>query len=136
MAANTNPIFALTPNITVGNNILTANTAMDGTGTVVTLYTAGINGSRLDYVKVRNTGTAVATVLRLFINNGGATSTATNNALFFEQTIAANTLTQTASSIDYLIPLNISLPAGYKITATIGTTVAAALVCSAVGGDY
>jgi hypothetical protein len=32
--------------------------------------------------------------------------------------------------------MNITLPAGYRILATIGTTVAAGLVFSAYGGDY
>lgn len=136
MAANTQPIFALTPNVTVGNSLSTANTALDGTGTVATIYTAGVNGSRLDYIKVKNTGTAVATVLRLFMNNGGVNSNVANNTLFYELSIAANTVTQTAASTDYMISLGISLPPGYKILATIGTTVATPIVMSAVGGDY
>ena len=136
MPANTTPIFPLTPDVTVGHTVSAANTALDGTGTVVTIFTAASNGSRVDYVRVKNTGTAVATVFRLFVNNGSATSTATNNSLTAEQTIAAYTLSQTAASTDYVIPLGINLPAGYKLTASVGTVVAAALVVTVVAGDY
>ena len=136
MAVTALPIFAQTPVFTVGQTITTANTAKDGTGTVVLLYTAGANGSRVDAIKVRSTGTAVATVLRVFVNNGATNATATNNSLYTEATIASTTLTEVAAQTDNSINMNISLPATYRVYATIGTTVAAPLQVSAVGGDY
>jgi hypothetical protein len=136
MAATSTPIFAQTPLFTVGSTITTANTAKDGTGTVVLLFTAGANGSRIDSIKVRSTGTAVATVIRIFVNNGLTNTTATNNSLYTEATIAATTLSEVAATADNAITMNISLPATYRVYATIGTTVAAALQVSAVGGDY
>ena len=136
MAVTALPIFAQTPVFTVGQTITTANTAKDGTGTVVLLYTAGANGSRVDAVKVRSTGTAVATVIRIFVNNGATNATATNNSLYTEATIASTTLTEVAAQTDNSITMNISLPATYRVYATIGTSVAAPLQVSAVGGDY
>lgn len=136
MAVTALPIFAQTPVFTVGQTITTANTAKDGTGTVVLLYTAGSNGSRVDAIKVRSTGTAVATVIRIFVNNGATNATATNNSLYVEATIASTTLSEVAALTDNVITMNISLPATYRVYATIGTTVAAALQVSAVGGDY
>ena len=136
MAVTALPIFAQTPVFTVGQTITTANTAKDGTGTVVLLYTAGANGSRVDAIKVRSTGTAVATVIRIFINNGATAATATNNSLYTEATIASTTLTEVAAQTDNSITMNISLPATYRVYATIGTSVAAPLQVSAVGGDY
>ena len=136
MAVTALPIFAQTPVFTVGQTITTANTAKDGTGTVVLLYTAGANGSRVDAIKVRSTGTAVATVIRIFVNNGSTNATATNNSLYTEATIAATTLSEVAAQTDNSLTMNISLPASYRVYATIGTTVAAALQVSAVGGDY
>jgi hypothetical protein len=136
MAVTALPIFAQTPVFTVGQTITTANTAKDGTGTVVLLYTAGANGSRVDAIKVRSTGTAVATVIRIFVNNGATNATATNNSLYTEATIASTTLTEVAAQTDNSITMNISLPATYRVYATIGTTVAAPLQVSAVGGDY
>jgi len=137
MPANTTPVFPLTPNVGLGVIIATANTALDGTGTVGIVYTAGSNGSRIDYIKIKYTGTSIATLARIFINNGGATTTASNNSLFVEQAITANTISQVAAQTnEFNISMNITLPAGYRILATIGTTVAAGLVFSAYGGDY
>jgi len=125
----------LTP-VVSWTTLLTANTAKDGTGTAPTLYTAGANGSRVDRIKVRNTGTAVATVLRIFINNGSTAATAGNNSLYMEVTIPACTVSEVAAQADIVIPLNMSLPAGYKINVTIGTTIAAAIAVTCEGGDY
>jgi hypothetical protein len=136
MATTPNSVITpQTPVVVVGQTIATANTAKDGTGTVVTAYTAGANGSKVDGVYVAYTGTSVATVLRLFINNGSVTTTATNNALLKSVTVPANTLSEVAAANDFFVPLALTLPAGYKITATIGTTVAAALALFATGGD-
>ena len=145
MPANTSPIFPLTPNVSWGN-VATANTAKDGTGTVVTVFTAGANGSNLDQIKVRSLGTNVATVLRFFVNNGSANSSAANNSLIHEVTIAATTLSETSSLTDNDITIakntgEVSvpipyLPTGYKLNVTIGTTVAAGLQITAHGGDY
>lgn len=135
MPANFKPVFPLTPVVPVGQTIATANTAKDGTGTVVTLYTAGANGSKVGNIQVAYTGTSVATVLRLFINNGSTNATAGNNTQFKSITVPANTLSEVAAAADITNELNITLPPGYKINATIGTTVAAALALTVNGGD-
>jgi len=135
MAANTTPVFPITPVVTVGKTLLTANTAKDGTGTVVTLYTAGANGSKLNGVQIAYTGTSVATVLRLFVNNGATPTTATNNSLYQSITIPANTLSEVAAAVDINYPLSLTLPANYTLLATIGTTIAAAIAVTASGGD-
>lgn len=146
MPANTTPIFPLTPvtpfvsgvPATLGTPGITANTSKDAsTGTVYgPIITAAANGSRLDAIKVRALGTNVQTVMRVFINNGGAIGTAANNTLFIERTIAATTVSETTELNDILIQMNISLPAGYKIYATFGTAVAAGFHLTALGGDY
>lgn len=135
MSANLSPIFPLTPIVQFGS-IATANTAKDGTGTVVTVFTAGANGARLDSLKVRALGTNVATVMRVFINNGSSSATPANNTLFHEVTIAATTLSEVAALIDTTITMNMSLPVGFKVNVTVGTTIAAGLHVTAVGGDY
>ena len=136
MAANTIPIFPLTPKISWGTSLATANTAKDGTGTVVLLATAGANGSRVDFLRVRALGTNVATALRIFVNNGADPTVAANNVLFTEATIAATTLSEVAALAETQIAMDLALPAGYRLYATIGTTVAAGLMVSAVFGDY
>lgn len=141
MAANLQPIFPLTPVIKFGTVSL-ANTAKDGTGTVVTVFTAGANGSRLDTIKVRSLGTNVATVIRFFLNNGLANSTPTNNTLFYEATVAATTLSETSALADNAYQFDglnlpqVVLPPGYNVNVTIGTALAAGLAVTAFGGAY
>jgi hypothetical protein len=147
MAQNTNPIFPLIPaNTWVSGTAanaatpgVTANTTTDLTsGTIYgPIETAGaVEGSRLDFIKVRALGTNVATVIRIWINNGSVTTTAANNTLYLERTLSATTVSQTAELPDIILPLNISLAAGYRVYATFGTAVAAGFHLTAVGGDY
>lgn len=137
MPANTSPIFTLTPNVTVGNTITTANTAKDGTGTVVTVFTAGANGAKVDSVLARPTGAATATVLRVFLNNGSSNTTATNNSLIGELTLPTiGAVTEVAAQPTYELPINRVIPAGYKINLTIGTTTATPYQVTAWGADF
>lgn len=157
MPANTAPIFSLTPNAGVAGVVLTTamtNTkAFDGTeaaGTAMALvYTAGSNGSRVDQVTVRYTSTAGATasgtttltLLRLWINNGSANTTSTNNILLAEVSLPAQTVTALGTSVLPVFTItNIPvLPAGYKLYAGITVAVGGtncAIGVSAFGGDY
>lgn len=141
MPANTSPLFPLTPNVGYGK-VLTANPNLDGTGTLVTVFTAGAFGSIVDSLTLMHLGINVATVLRLFIKDG------INYSLFFEETIAANaSLSQVAKSVYYeyiFDPANgsgtnkkrLTLKANSFIVASVGTTIAAGLQCSLIGGDY
>jgi hypothetical protein len=135
MAANTTPIFPLTPAIGWAN-LVTANTAKDGTGTVGTIFTAGANGGIVATLKARATGTNTASVLRIFINNGSTNATPANNSLYMELSLPGTTLTEVAAQNDLELLLNLPLPAGYKLNAVIGTTVAASWQITAVGGNY
>lgn len=147
MAQNTNPIFPLTPvNSWVSGAAanaatpgVTANTTKDLTaGTIYGPIFTGkaVDGSRLDFIKARPLGTNVATVIRIWINNGSATGTAANNALYLERTLSSTSNSETAELPDIILPLNISLPATYRIYATFGTAVAAGFHLTAVGGEY
>lgn len=140
MATTPNSIITpQTPIVVVGQTVATANTAKDGTGTVVTVYTAGANGAKVDGIYVAYTGTSVQTCMRIFLNNGLTNATATNNSLLKSATIPANTLSETAGANDLFIPIGatggLTIPAGYKVNVTIGTTVAAALALTGSGGD-
>ena len=138
MTANFFPISPLTPAESWNATPLTAaNTAMDGTGTVGTIITAGANGTRVNRLRIVHRGTNVATVLRVFENNGSTNATPANNNLVAEITVPANTLSQVAASVFYDLALNIVLKAGYKLNYTIGTAVAAGHSVSALdAGDY
>lgn len=90
MPANTTPIFILTGN-TATATIAAANTASDGSGTLVTLLTAGADGSRVDSVRFRNSqATAAASsnmVHRIFLTD----NTGANPRLIGEVATAAAT---------------------------------------------
>jgi hypothetical protein len=137
MPANTAPIFTLLPEILWNTSVTAANTTTDLTsGTVYDVFTGGTNGSYVQKIRFRHVGTNVATVVRVWLNNGGVTTTAANNALFDEITIATNTVSQTAASTNYELPLNFALPPSYRIYVTTGTVLAAGLDVIVIGGDY
>ena len=141
MPANTSPIFTLTPsvewttvNMTAGN---TGN--LTGATTSYLVFTAGANGSYVQKIRFRhqsNNSNNVQTVVRVFINNGGAIGTIANDTIWDEITIGALTASQTVASANYELPLNFALPAGYTIYCTLGTGVAAGIQATVIGGDY
>ena len=61
--------YAATPRTAVAQ-VTTANTNRNGTGTIVTVFTGGSSGSRIDDISIVATGTTTAGVVRLFINDG------------------------------------------------------------------
>jgi hypothetical protein len=137
MAANTQPIFSIAGDVEWGATaITTANTAKDGTGTVLTVFTANVDGAFVQRIRFRSAGTNIATVARVFINNGSTNATAANNILYDEITLAATTLSETAAQPVYELPLNFALPAGYVLNITLGTTIAAGYYVSVIGGKY
>jgi hypothetical protein len=138
MAANTAPIFSIAGDVEWGTTaITTANTAKDGTGTVLTCFTAdATNGGFVQRIRFRSAGTNIATVARVFINNGSTNATAANNILYDEITLAATTISEVAALPVYELPLNFALPAGYVLNVTIGTTIAAGYFVSVIGGKY
>lgn len=138
MPANNNPIFSRGADVQWAAPALSAaNTAKDGTGTVATVFTAdATEGGFVHRLVARALGTNVTSVLRVFINNGATNATAANNVLFSEFTLPATTLSEVAAQPAYEVPLNLALPAGYKINCTLGTAVAAGYALSVAGGKY
>lgn len=154
------PVFTATPNVGALNALLstamTNTKAFDGTeavGTAMALvFTAGVDGSRIDQIMCRlastngatASGTSAATVVRFWLNNASVNTTATNNQFLGEVAIPATAVTALATSALTTYPLTIpnvglNIPAGYRVYA--GTTVAAggtnvAIAVSATGGDY
>lgn len=100
------------------------------------LLTAGTSGAIFNYVRTLPLGTNIQTVIRLFLNNGGALNTAGNNVLVNEMTLPASTTSETAAQFVNDIILNIPVPAGWRLYATLGTAVAAGHAVCAVGTDF
>lgn len=137
MAANTVPIFLRQPSVQWVSTGTSANTNLDGTGTVATVFTAdATNGSKIEKVKLKHLGSNTGTVIRLFVNNGSSTGTAANNSLYKEVALASNSVSQTAESAEAEIAIDLVLPAGYKLLATTGTAIASGVQVTAVGGHY
>lgn len=156
MTVTATPALPQTPNVGALNCILstamTNTKAFDGTeaaGTALALaYTAGANGSRVDFAKVKlastngatASGISNATVVRFWMNNGSANTTAGNNIFIDEILIPATAVAALATAVTttYLLPLGFAIPAGYRIYA--GATVAAGgtnigLAVSVIGAD-
>ena len=139
MAANTAPIFSATGDIQWTTVQTAANTTFDGTvGTPAIVFSASIDGGFVQRIRFRASGSATATVARVFINNGQSTGSLGNNVLFDEITLASTTVSQTAATATYELPLNIALPAGYRILTTLGTVQSAGggWYATAIGGSY
>ncbi len=137
MPGNLSPIFSKIGKIGFAPNITLANTAKDGTGTVDIVFMAdATNGSFLQKLKIRPKGTNIASVLRIFLNNGGVTTTAVNNTLIDEISLPATTLSEVAALTGFEYPVNLALPAGYRLFVTLGTAVAGGYAVTGVGGDY
>jgi hypothetical protein len=136
MAANTSPIYSKIGDVQWAT-LLTANNVYDGTGTVATIFTAdATNGGRVEKIRFRALGTNVATVARVFINNGSTNATAANNTLYAEITLPATTASAVAATAVQELLDPIVLPPGYKLNVVLGTTVAAGYAIIAVGGKY
>lgn len=145
MAANTAPIYsiagdvnsvaALNSGLVVGP---TANTAQDGSGTLYKAFTAGTNGSYIQKMRFRPVGSPAATVCRVFISSSTTTS-ATATWLYDEITLPAVTVSQTAASSVFELPMNFALNASYLLYVTFGTSTGSTgtgYSIVTVAGDY
>lgn len=154
MAANVNPIFPLTPQVVVGQLLSTAATGgnfYSGTDALstnnVSLFVAGVNGSRVDFIRVKYgstagsapTGTTNSTIMHVFINNGALNTTATNNTFVTDFLVPSVLMSNTVLNGEITVPLGISLPAGYRIlvnTQAANGATNGAWSITAIGGDY
>jgi hypothetical protein len=76
------PAYTATPR-TERATISAANTNRDGTGTIVNLFTAGTNGSRVERITICATATTTAGMVRFYLFDG------TNTDLWREIPITA-----------------------------------------------
>ena len=141
MPGNTTPIFSKAGAIGgIGSTTLTTATGdyTGAGGNNILIFTSdATNGGFVQRIRLKAIGTNVATVLRVYINNGtGSNGTATNNVFYGEVSLPATTASTTAATVDIDYPLNIALPAGYKLYVGLGATVAAGWVATVVAGAY
>jgi hypothetical protein len=104
--------YAATPRAAVAV-VSAANTARDGTGTLVTVFTAGASGSRIDDIRITAAGTVTAGVVRLFVHDG------TNARLLQEVMVTAVTPSTTVETWSFtLLNQALVLPTGYSLRAS------------------
>jgi hypothetical protein len=140
---NNLPIQLSTPRLSVSGTtfvtpITLAANDYDGAGANnVLVFTAGANGSFLQKLKLKAVGTNIATVLRVFMNNGLTPATASNNVFFDELALPATTASSSSSTSPPVeMFINIAIPAGFRVYVGLGTAVASGWVVTPVGGDY
>ena len=144
MAANTSPIFIWTPNIQWAKLDYappsgSSHIASGSLGTEVkVVYSASLNGSRIDEVKIVSLGTNDPTVVRLFINNGLDNNTITNNSLFDEIEIAGTTMSEiSAKPVTEVVYTNgLNLAPSHRLLAVTSVSQSDGLHITAFGGDY
>lgn len=139
MPANTSPIFTLTANCG-GVTISSANTARDGSGTLIDCFTAATNGTLLYRMTFTNAstsvGAAVAKIIRIWITD----ATGSNPFLYKELPLVALTSSNTAigQSTQLVISDGLFLKSGQKIqiTQSLRATVADDTDVVWEAGDY
>ena len=155
MAANTSPIFSLTGMVqrsSIVNGITalatsngTAATGISGTtGEMVVVATGATDGSYLQRVRLRWTGSAstatTAVTVRFYVSTVSSGATTSSNTYCVEEVVMG---VQTAASVTvatfpYDVPLNFILPSGSFLLASVGAKPAANTeICMTVyGGNY
>jgi hypothetical protein len=133
MAANTTPIFTLTPVVAVAT-VSAANTARDGTGTIVAVLTGGTNGTRIEFITIKATVTTSAGAIAFYIDPGTGTF-----HLWTEVLVTAVTASTTVAAFQTELVRTdglpvITLPATYRLGAS--TEIANNFRIIAHGGDY
>lgn len=151
MAANTDPIFTRAPDIQISDSVIgpVANTNLDGTSSSTSMYVLfqadTVEGGFVQKVILKAVGSPAATVARLYLCTVtgaltiGTTNTAANTRLISEASLPAITLSQTAATPQFEIPLNFAMPAGYRLLMSFGTSTGSAgtgYSVSVVAGKY
>lgn len=129
MSANINPIFTLTPIIAMGL-VSAANTNRDGTGTLVDIATGGVNGTKIESVRVKGIVTTTAGMIRLYVNNGSATR------LIKEIVVSAITVGAGVAGFEseWIPDIPFVLPSTYVLRAS--THNAESFIVAAIGADF
>jgi hypothetical protein len=142
--SNKTPIYSIAGDVTSDSGTAMApvftTQAADYDGTTAThnklVFTAGANGSFIQRLRFKAKGTNTASVARIFINNGSANTSASNNSFYGEVSLPATTAIATAATVEIDYPMNFAIPPGFTIYVGIGTTVSAGWVCTPIAGEY
>ncbi len=139
MAANTIPIFVKTPDLTSAS-INAANTARDGSGTLVTLFTAGADGSRVDYIVFTSAQPSVAAssarVVRVFITDTSGNNPRLRVEAAMTAVTASNTVVGATTTITFTNGLLLASGQQIKVSQSVYASASDQTDVFAHGGDY
>jgi hypothetical protein len=127
MAANTAPIFSNAGAVSLGTAITAIVSDYTGTGAnnQVIFSANATNGGFVQRIRFKAAGTNAASVVRIYLNNGSANTSAGNNTFYGELSLPATTASTTAGTVDIDYPMNFALPPGYRLV--VGISAAATL---------
>lgn len=130
----TSPQFVTTPKIGLAD-VVTANTARDGTGTIVTAFTAGASGARVEEVVLKATADPADSTVTMFIDITGSAGWDIYDEFDIGNPAAGSTTVESyrvSRTYDNLV-----LPAGAKIGFAITVALTSGEIRAWVfGGDF
>lgn len=144
MAANTQPIYSIKGDVSTNDGTTMQSVVTTATGDYtgasanhVLVYTAdATSGGYIRKLRFVAAGTNVATVARIYLNNGSVNTTAANNKLFGQISLPATTASNTAATVEVEYPIEAALNPGFRIYVGVATTVASGWSVTAVAGQY
>jgi len=139
MPANTLPIFTLTPNATTCT-IAAANTARDGSGSLVTAFTAGSNGSRVDFITFTSSQTTAAAssarVQRVYLTDTAGLNPRLISEVAMSAVTASSTVIGAVQTITFTNGLVIASGQIIKVSQSVYASAADNTDVIVRGGDY
>jgi thiamine pyrophosphokinase len=139
MPANTSPIFTLTPKAATAN-IAAANTARDGSGTLVTLFTAGTNGSRVDFITFTSSqvtaAASAARVHRVFLTDESGLNPRLISEVLLSAVTASNTAIGATATITFTNGLIINAGQIIRVSQSVYGSAADATDVLLRGGNF
>lgn len=139
MAVTATPIFTQTPRVGVGI-MAAANTARDGSGTIVTAFTAGSNGSyikRATFTSSQATAAASSAMIgRVWTSLDAGSTWQLRQEVALPTITASNTVIGQSQSINFTDGLQIPAAALVGCTISVYAGVQDRFNCYVEGGDY
>lgn len=134
-----NPQFAATPRATP-SRIAAANTARDGSGTLVTSFTAGASGSRLDFITFTSSqataGASALRICRVFLTDTSGLNPRIISEVSLPAVTASNTAIGATATITFTNGLVIGAGQIVQTTQSVYGGAADATDVIARGGDF
>lgn len=153
MAGNTSPIFPAVPNIGF-KRIPTTNAQVKSDGVsagssadqMYKVFTAGANGSKLDFIRFWSVAnavtTGVATIVRAYLSTVSTPTSGTTDTdtfLIGELSLPAQSSANSTNPVNYYdMNLNLNIPTGYfvHVSQHVAQTTNQGIQAQAFGGDF